>query len=68
MLQDGKTYKNRLGHLVSVTLTKPEFSDSKYPFIGHDGMIYMQDGRYVDSVDMPANAYDLIEEVNKEVG
>lgn len=64
-LEHGKYYKNRKGTIVQVALLQ---ADALYPFVAmhpekEAGCRYMQDGRYTEDYDTPANVYDLVEEV-----
>lgn len=58
-LEDGKRYKNKLGHIVRVYLKRP---GTDFPFDGDNAMSYMSDGRYIPEDDLPVSVYHLVEE------
>lgn len=60
-LEEGKQYIDGTGERVTVKLKYPE---TKYPFertTEDNPLRHMEDGRYLDSVGMPVNVFDLKE-------
>jgi len=59
LLEHNKTYKDKLGDIVRVTLKRP---GTDYPFDGDNGLSYMEDGRYIPETDLPVSALSLVEQ------
>lgn len=60
-IEVGKTYKDRLGDIITIAGKDVYHTTSTYPYLGDNASIYMEDGRY-DSMGA-CEDYDLIEEV-----
>jgi hypothetical protein len=60
-IEIGKTYKDRVGDIVTIAGKNPYHDDYMYPYIGNNASTYMEDGRFRQSDKY--HDYDLIEEV-----
>jgi len=63
-LEAGKLYRNRYGDIVRVKLVPKFHPNDRFVFMDEDNMLYMDDGRYTDTVGQPSNEFDLVEEVS----
>jgi len=62
-LIDGRTYKNRQGKLITVTLTHPK---ATYPFTGSNRQTFTIYGKHCRNMATALQSYDLIEEVPQQ--